>query len=99
MVHREVVWVIFGQFRSMSFVVSAAVDAVGMWATRLRCPSEAARPQRCCVLAQRDTGLIRFEDWERERPLQKQFLNLFPAYVEPTINATRNGVRGFKEKM
>jgi hypothetical protein len=50
-------------------------------------------------LAQRDTGLIRFEDWERERPLQKQFLNLFPAYVEPTINATRNGVRGFKEKM
>jgi hypothetical protein len=29
MLHREVVWVIFGQFRSMSFVVSAAaVDAV-----------------------------------------------------------------------
>jgi hypothetical protein len=50
-------------------------------------------------LTQRDTGLIRFEDWERERPLQKQFLNLFPAYVEPTINATRNGVRGFKEKL
>ncbi|MGP0090001.1 MAG: hypothetical protein ACLPKB_08575, partial [Xanthobacteraceae bacterium] len=31
--HREVVWVIFCQFRSMPFVVSATVEAVGMWAT------------------------------------------------------------------
>jgi hypothetical protein len=51
-------------------------------------------------LTQKDTGLIRFEDWERERPLQKQFLNLFPAYVEPTVTAKRDGVsRTFKEKL
>src|SRR3984893_3777128 len=42
-------------------------------------------------LAQRDTGLIRFEDWERERPLQKQFLNLFLAYVEPMVTHKRDG--------
>jgi len=36
--HREVVWVIFSQFRS---AVWSGIDvvAVGMWATRLRCPS------------------------------------------------------------
>jgi hypothetical protein len=43
--HREVVWVLFTQFwigRPASVVV-----AVGMWATRLRCPS---CPQRCDAL-------------------------------------------------
>ena len=32
-------------------------------------------------LADAGTGLIRFEDWGRERPLQKQFLSLFPDYI------------------
>jgi hypothetical protein len=38
---REVVWVILGHFERLSSLV---VVAVGMWATRLRCPS---CPQRC----------------------------------------------------
>jgi hypothetical protein len=51
-------------------------------------------------VVQRDTGLIRFEDWERERPLQKQFLNLFPGYVEPTVTGTHDGVtKSYKEKV
>ena len=37
------------------------------------------------------TGLIRFEDWARVQPVQKQFLSLYPAYVEPTVNVTRGG--------
>jgi hypothetical protein len=51
-------------------------------------------------LAQKDTGLIRFDDWERARPLQKQFLNLFPGYVEPMVTATRDGLtRRYREKL
>ena len=38
------------------------------------------------------TGLVRFEDWERARPLQKQLLALHPGYVEPTVSVTVNGV-------
>jgi hypothetical protein len=38
------------------------------------------------------TGLIRFEDWARTRPLQKQSLSLHPNYVEPTLNIKVNGV-------
>jgi hypothetical protein len=43
---RAVEWVIFSHFDPLSVIVF--VVAVGMWATRLRCPS---CPQRCCTIA------------------------------------------------
>jgi hypothetical protein len=46
------------------------------------------------------TGLIRFEEWERARPLEKRLLALHPAYVEPTVNVTINGVtKPYKKKL
>lgn len=38
------------------------------------------------------TGLIRFSDWARARPLQKQLLSLYPSYDEPSVTTTVNGV-------
>src|SRR5262249_51217295 len=38
------------------------------------------------------TGLIKFEDWTRAQPLQKELLSLYPGYVEPTVNTTVDGV-------
>ena len=47
-----------------------------------------------------DVGLIRFEDWAQARPVEKQFLTPFPSYLEPTVEATVDGVRKrFKEKL
>ena len=47
-----------------------------------------------------DAGLIRFEDWAKARPVEKQFLTPFPSYVEPTVETTVDGVRKrFKEKL
>ncbi len=43
-------------------------------------------------LADPGTGLLRFDDWARARPLQKQVLSLYPGYVEPRFNTTVNGV-------
>src|SRR5262245_9427819 len=43
-------------------------------------------------LADPGTGLIRFEEWVRSRPLQKQNLSLYPAYVEPMLNVKVDGV-------
>jgi hypothetical protein len=37
-------------------------------------------------------GLISFEDWARDFPLQKQFLSLHPGYQEPNVTETRGGV-------
>jgi hypothetical protein len=45
-------------------------------------------------------GLIRFEDWARINPLQKELLSLYESYVEPTINVTAHGVtKPYKEKL
>src|SRR5262249_11173403 len=44
-------------------------------------------------LADPATGLIRFEDWARVRPVQKQFLSLYPAYVEPLVTVMHDGVK------
>jgi hypothetical protein len=46
------------------------------------------------------TGLVRYEDWSRIRPLEKELLSLHPAYVEPTVNVTLNGVtKPYKKKL
>ncbi len=46
------------------------------------------------------TGLIRFADWARERPVQKQFLSPFPAYAEPTIKVSVHGLtKSYTEKL
>jgi hypothetical protein len=39
-------------------------------------------------LADPATGLIRFSDWERSRPRQKELLALFPSYEEPAAGGT-----------
>jgi hypothetical protein len=38
------------------------------------------------------TGLIKFADWERERPQQKQLMSLYPSYEEPMVKKTSGGV-------
>jgi hypothetical protein len=43
--------------------------------------------------------LIRFEDWANKHPVQKKFLALFPAYVEPTIAKPANGGGPMVEKL
>lgn len=43
-------------------------------------------------LADPGTGFIKFEEWTRGRPAQKQLLSLYPTYIEPTVNVTANGV-------
>jgi hypothetical protein len=43
-------------------------------------------------VAEPATGLIKFEDWTRAFAVQKPFLNIYPGYVEPTVNVTVDGV-------
>jgi hypothetical protein len=56
--------------------------------------------QRNDKLTDAGTGLIRFADWSRERPVQKQFLGLFPNYIEPTIKVSVHGIpKSYTEKL
>jgi len=38
------------------------------------------------------TGLVRFADWARVRPVQKRLLSLYPDYEEPIVYVTTKGV-------
>src|SRR5262249_51500706 len=45
-------------------------------------------------------GLMSFEDWARNAPLEKQYLSLYPGYTEPTVNAAVDGVtKPVKERL
>ncbi len=51
-------------------------------------------------IADGETGLMRFEDWARERPQQKRFLSLFPTYAEPRIKVSVHGIeKPYTEKL
>lgn len=43
-------------------------------------------------------GLVRFEEWARANPAERELLALYPGYVEPTVTATVNGVPRRREE-
>jgi hypothetical protein len=46
------------------------------------------------------TGFMRFEDWARVRPLQRELLTLYPGYAEPNVDLTVDGVKKrYREKL
>ena len=56
--------------------------------------------QRKDPLADPGNGLLRFEDWAKSRPLQRQYLSPWPGYAEPTIQVTVNGItKPYLEKL
>jgi len=46
------------------------------------------------------TGFMRYEEWAKARPLEQQFLGLYPGYTEPNTDIVVDGVKKrFKEKL
>ena len=46
------------------------------------------------------TGFMRFEDWAKAKPVQRQFLVLYPGYTEPDLDVIINGAkRHYREKL
>jgi hypothetical protein len=45
-------------------------------------------------------AFIRFDDWARLKPVQKQYLSLYPTYTEPMVHKTIEGVtRTYRDEM
>jgi hypothetical protein len=45
-------------------------------------------------------GFIRFDDWSRLKPIQKQFMALYPSYTEPTVHRVIDGVtKTYRDEM
>ena len=46
------------------------------------------------------TGFMRYEDWARARPVEQQFLSLYPGYSEPNTDLVIDGVKKrYREKL
>jgi hypothetical protein len=86
---------------AQDFRIEEAKSVTGLDVDALKPKTIAFTDFRTDPLADPGSGLIKFEDWARERPLQKQFLSLYPAYVEPMATKTApDGTRRLqKEKL
>lgn len=75
----------------------AAADAVDP--AQIKPGTVAFSDYRNDPLIDKGAGLIRFSDWERARPVQKQVLSLYPAYEEPTWRGTSGNTRPRKMRL
>jgi hypothetical protein len=85
---------------AQEFAITEVPSVTAQPPAELKPKTIAFTDHRTDTLADPGTGLIRFEDWARSRPLEKQILSIYPAYIEPTFNVTVNGVsKPHKEKL
>jgi hypothetical protein len=86
--------------QAQEFALVEVPSVTGLAVEQLKPKTIAFNDHRQDPVADQNTGLIRFEDWARARPLQKQMLSLHPAYVEPTLTVKVDGVaKPVKEKL
>lgn len=89
-----------GALGAQEFKVDEVPSVTAVAPARLKPKTIVFSDHRDDKLADTGTGLIRFEDWARERPLQKQLLSPFPDYVEPTIKVSVHGIpKSYTEKL
>jgi hypothetical protein len=81
-----------GASRAQDFAIAEVASVTALPLEQLKPRTIAVNDHRNDPLADAGTGLIRFEDWMRARPLQKQLLSLYPSYQEPLLRATVGGV-------
>jgi len=88
------------QTKPSDFRIEEVTTAAGLAVSQLKPKTITFMDRPSEELIDPDAGLIRFEDWAREHPTEKQFLTPFPSYVEPTVEVTVDGVRKrVKEKL
>jgi hypothetical protein len=89
-----------GSAQGDEFKVEEVASATDLDPTRLKPATIAFADFGKDKLTDPATGLMPFEEWSRARPVQQEFLTLFPGYKEPTIEVTVNGLkRPYKEKL
>ena len=95
--------------RSLFLVLAVAASVCGAQAQEFQTvkvpsvnsfPLDQLKPQTIIFNDYRDaeisegaSGFIRFEDWGRRMPAQKQFLSLYPSYVEGMATRTVEGMQ------
>lgn len=88
------------QLHAQEFTIAEVTSPAGLAVEQLKPHTIAFTDRPSEELIDPEVGLIRFEDWARAKPVEKQFLTPFPSYVEPYVEATVDGVlKRFREKL
>jgi hypothetical protein len=89
-----------GSLEAQEFKIDEVPSVTAVAPAKLKPKSIVFSDHRDDKLADAGAGLIRFEDWARERPMQKRLLSPFPEYVEPTIKVSVHGIpKSYTEKL
>jgi hypothetical protein len=89
-----------GGLGAQEFTIDDVPSVTAVAPARLKPMTIVFSDHRNDKLSDPGTGLIRFEDWARERALQKRILSPFPDYAEPTIKVSVHGIsRSYTEKL
>jgi hypothetical protein len=81
-----------GAARAQDFTVIQVPSVIGFPIDQLKPNTIIFNDRHDDESAQGDGRFIRFDDWGRLNPLQKQFLNLFPGYTEGLVTRTMEGM-------
>jgi hypothetical protein len=102
--------------RSIALLLAAAVSACSAQAQEFQIakvpsvtgfPIDQLKPQtiifndyRDAEISEGNSGFIHFEDWGRRMPAQKQFLSLYPTYIETMVTRTVEGLTNtYKDRL
>ncbi len=89
-----------GTVRAQGFSIEEVRSVTAVAPGQLKPKTIVFSDHRDDKLTDAGTGLIRFEDWGRDRPVQKQYLSIFPGYAEPTIKVSVHGTqKSYTEKL
>jgi hypothetical protein len=85
---------------AQEFRIEDAAAAGALPVAQLKPKTIAFTDQPTEELVDASTGFMRFEDWARAQPAQKQFLSLYPGYSEPNEDVVIDGVKKrYREKL
>lgn len=74
--------------RAQDFRIEDVPSMVAITPARLKADTIAFSDRGSKDITDANSGLIRFSDWAKAKPLQKEFLSPYPGYEEPTISYT-----------
>jgi len=77
---------------AQEFQIEEASSVAGLSVGQLNPKTIAFIDRPSNLLIDPDAGMIRFEDWTRASPIQKQLLSPYPSYLEPSVEITIDGV-------
>lgn len=94
------VWASTGVAQAQDFQVEKVPSVTGFPLDQLKPQTIIFNDYREAEISEGTSGFIRFEDWGRRMPVQKQLLSLYPGFAETTVTRTVEGMQStYKDRL